>query len=124
MPFIEGAAQDRLIWFVTLFPSGLVALFFVTLWFSPAKLYGPGDYKTDEAFLSTIKRIGVYAPASDAAEKLRAFWKPGGVVNEANAKALQEWLRANRVGTDSIAAFLTSADFKTQREQAVAHFGL
>ena len=30
LPFLEAAAQDRLVWFVTLFPCGLVVLFFVT----------------------------------------------------------------------------------------------
>lgn len=125
LPFIAGEPLDRLIWFVTLFPSALVALFFITLWLSPAKLYGPGDYKSDESFLSTIsKTTGVYAPASDAEIKLRNFWKPGGVVNEENAKALQHWLIANDVGTDSIANFLASTEFKVQRQEAVAHFGL
>jgi hypothetical protein len=123
LPFLEAAAQDRLVWFVTLFPCGLVVLFFVTLWVWPGKLYGPGDYKTDEAFLSTISK-GVYASTGDAAQKLRAYWKPGGVVNEVHAKALQAWLLSNNAGTDSIAEFLASAEYKDQRDRAVAHFGL
>jgi hypothetical protein len=127
LPFIDSSAQDRLIWFVTLFPSVLVVLFFLTLWVSPRKLYGPGDYKTDEAFLAaqgTIRISEVYAPASDTAQKLRNFWKPGGIVNEENAKALQDWLRRNEIGIDSITLFLTSQDYKAQRERAVADLRL
>ena len=127
LPFLNEAPDDRivLIWFVVLFPSALVLLFFGTLWVAPARLYGPGDYKSDEAFLSTIKkRTDVYSADDDSAKKLRDFWKPGGVVDPANGKALLDWMIANGVGTSSIALFLRSADYRTQRDKAVADLNL
>jgi hypothetical protein len=128
LPFIKDpGSQEILLLFVTLFPSALVALFFLTLWISPARLYGPGDFKSDEGYLAaqtTLRISEVYIPTGDAARKLRDFWKPGGSVDEANAKALQEWLSTNDVGTNSIAAFLASEEYRKAREQAVAHFSL
>ncbi len=129
LPFIDesGAARLILVWFVVLFPSGLVLLFFVTLWASPQKLYGPGDFQSDGGYLAaqrTVKITEAYVPAGDAAEKLRKFWKPDGKVNAANGRQLEEWLEQNQVSTSSITAFLASEEFKADRERAIAHFGL
>jgi len=129
LPFLGDAPDERgiLIWFVVLFPSALVLLFFATLWLSPQKLYGPGDFKSDEGYLAaqqTLKTTETYVPAGDAAEKLRGFWKPGGTVDETNARSLEEWLAENHVGTSSITAFLASEEFRAERDRAIAHFGL
>jgi hypothetical protein len=126
LPFIDGASQERLIWFVTLFPSGLVGLFFLTLWFSPRSLYGPKDFQTDEGYLAaqTTLVISEAYSAGDSAQKLRSFWMSDGVTNEENAAALRQWMEDNEVGANSITAFLNGAAYRKQRDRAVAHFNL
>jgi hypothetical protein len=125
LPFITGEAQDRLIWFVTLFPSALVALFFVTLWASPRRLYGPGDFKSDEGYLAAqMTLVSQVKIQGDAARKLRLFWKTDGNINEANAKALQKWMQDNGIGTDLITVFITAQEYAEDRDRAVAHFAL
>jgi hypothetical protein len=126
LPFVDGEAQDRLIWFVTLFPSALVALFFLTLWISPRRLYGPGDFKTDEGYLAAqTTLVSQVKIQGDATRKLRSFWKPdGSSVNEANAKALLKWMQDNDIGTDLITVFITAQEYAEDRDRAVAHFAL
>lgn len=46
--------QAIFIWFVILFPSALVILFFITLNFNPKVLYSPGDFKDENNFITTM----------------------------------------------------------------------
>jgi hypothetical protein len=46
--------QGIFIWFVMLFPTFLVACFFLTLNFNPQVLYAPSDFKNEENFLDII----------------------------------------------------------------------
>jgi hypothetical protein len=46
--------QGIFIWFVMLFPTFLVAFFFLTLNFNPRVLYAPSDFKNEENFLNII----------------------------------------------------------------------
>jgi uncharacterized membrane protein len=59
-------------------------------------------------------------------ELLRAFWRAPDCkqVNTKNAEDLRAWMRDNRVPTISIPAFIRGAQFKRQRDQAVAFFKL
>lgn len=41
LPLLSGETQSLYVWFLMLFPSGLVMLFFLTLWFNHKCLYGP-----------------------------------------------------------------------------------
>lgn len=51
---LDGDVQSIFVWFVMLFPSALVLLFFVTLWWKPTSLYAPGDYADESNFLEAI----------------------------------------------------------------------
>lgn len=44
--------QERLVWFVVIFPCAVLAAFLWLVAKHHKKLYGPGDYRTDEGFLS------------------------------------------------------------------------
>ena len=123
----EAVVQLPLTLFVTLFPSTLLFLFFLTLWISPQRLYGPGDFRTDEGYLAAQKVVRtseVYVPGGVPAEKLRDFWKPGGKVDAANAAKLRDWLAANNMDTSSIATFLALEEYEQDRKRAVDHFSL
>lgn len=47
---VDKELQGIFIWFVILFPTLLIILFFVTLNFNTKVIYAPSDYKTDESF--------------------------------------------------------------------------
>lgn len=49
--------QKIFIWFVMIFPSLLVFLFFVTLNFNSKVLYAPSDYKDESNFISLVKKV-------------------------------------------------------------------
>jgi hypothetical protein len=127
LPFLKAEDQLPLILFVTLFPSTLLLLFFLTLWISPQRLYGPSDFRSDEGYLAAqrvVKTSEVYVPGGVPAQKLRDFWKPGGIVNQANASKLRDWLAANNMDTNSIATFLAWEEYEEDRKRAVADFSL
>jgi len=44
--------QTIFIWFVMIFPSALVVIFFLVLIFKREVLYAPSDYKSDETFIN------------------------------------------------------------------------
>ncbi|CAH6896269.1 conserved hypothetical protein [Vibrio chagasii] len=53
LPNLEPEIQGLYVWFLMLFPSGLVAAFFVVLWFKNTVLYAPTDYRNDQSFMDT-----------------------------------------------------------------------
>lgn len=52
LPFLSQASQLRYIWFLMLFPSALVVLFFGVLWFKHRVLYAPSDFRDDQSFMA------------------------------------------------------------------------
>ncbi|MFY3456951.1 hypothetical protein ACOTJD_09840 [Achromobacter xylosoxidans] len=60
LPMLAPAVQSIYVWFLMLFPSGLVALFFYTLHTKRDALYGPSDYNDEKNFMDLIR------PASGA----------------------------------------------------------
>ena len=52
---LAGINQTIIIAFMVVFPSALMVFFFLTVWFRPAHLYGPGDFTKDENFLRGIR---------------------------------------------------------------------
>src|SRR3989338_10972590 len=58
MPFLSETNQAYFIWFVMLFPTLLVSLFFWTLHKNHRVLYGPGDYKDERNFMPTQDQYG------------------------------------------------------------------
>ena len=57
LPFILPANQVTFMWFLMVFPTLLVAIFFLTLNFNHAVLYAPSDFRDDQAFLDALKGI-------------------------------------------------------------------
>ncbi|MFA6918203.1 MAG: hypothetical protein WC285_05255 [Candidatus Gracilibacteria bacterium] len=55
LPFIDIINQNIFIWFLIIFPSSLVAIFFATLNFNHKVLYSPSDYKDEGNFVKTFK---------------------------------------------------------------------
>jgi hypothetical protein len=49
---LSAGNQERLVWFVVIFPCAVLAAFLWLVAKHHKKLYGPGDYRTDEGFLS------------------------------------------------------------------------
>lgn len=127
LPMVEGAVQGVFVWFVMLFPVLLVVLFFVTLNWNHGVLYAPSDFTDESNFLRTLfgdqsadgVTIQGYSSKADVQAKLREFWKPGGTVNSANEKVLQDWLMANALPGLPITSFLYGANHASARQQAV-----
>jgi hypothetical protein len=51
--------QGIFIWFIIIFPSVLVLIFFFTLNFNPKVLYAPSDFSNEENFLKTLGKSAV-----------------------------------------------------------------
>jgi hypothetical protein len=52
--FSDPELQKTFIWFVMLFPTLLVVLFFITWNFNPKVMYAPSDFKDESNFISTL----------------------------------------------------------------------
>lgn len=125
LPLADAAAQEKLVWFVILFPTVLMALFFLTLWTNAKLLYGAQDLDTDEARLQllgvtpiSVSPILEAAKADAATEKLQEFWKPGGTVAPENATRLKKWLIEHNIETP-LAIFIDGSLYAEDRQRAV-----
>lgn len=61
--YLSDGTKNIFIWFIIIFPSLLVILFFITLNFNPKVLYAPSDFRDDKIFLNSIS--GSFNTASD-----------------------------------------------------------
>lgn len=57
LPFLAPEKQSAYIWFLMLFPAGLVLLFFFTLNFNHVALYAPSDYNNDQGFMQANGKV-------------------------------------------------------------------
>ena len=57
LPFLNEPQQGIYIWFLMIFPAGLVAAFFVTLNFNHVALYAPSDFNNDNGFMLANGKI-------------------------------------------------------------------
>lgn len=51
---VPESLQSIFLWFIILFPSILVLIFFLTLNFNPKVLYAPSDFSNEDNFLKTL----------------------------------------------------------------------
>ncbi|WP_167348451.1 hypothetical protein [Paenibacillus etheri] len=58
--------QKIFIWFVMLFPIGLVGLFFLVLLFNHKVLYAPSDFSNDQLFVDLLNKGKVQSVLKDA----------------------------------------------------------
>lgn len=55
LPFVADANQLIYIWFLMLFPTLLVVLFFLTLNFNPKVLYAPSDFRDESNYMEIFR---------------------------------------------------------------------
>ena len=55
LPFVADANQITYIWFLMLFPTLLVLLFFLTLNFNPKVLYAPSDFRDEGNYMEIFR---------------------------------------------------------------------
>lgn len=56
LPFLDKENQVTYVWFLMLFPTLLVIMFFATLNWNHGVLYAPSDYQNDAAFVQIYAR--------------------------------------------------------------------
>ncbi|EEZ5248811.1 hypothetical protein ACEOS4_004553 [Escherichia coli] len=56
LPFLDKENQVTYVWFLMLFPTILVIMFFATLNWNHGVLYAPSDYQNDDAFVQIHAR--------------------------------------------------------------------
>ena len=56
LPFIDTINQSVYVWFLMVFPTLLILLFFLTLNFNHKVLYAPSDYKNEDNFFQSLPR--------------------------------------------------------------------
>ncbi|MBI2768555.1 MAG: hypothetical protein HYX47_02935 [Burkholderiales bacterium] len=81
LPILDTDTQAVYVWFLMIFPTLLIILFFVTLWRWPTSLYAPSDYKSDESFLQSL-------PKATVEEKVQKITKE--IVDEQNEPVLPQ----------------------------------
>lgn len=59
LPFVASDNQNLYIWFLMLFPFGLVAFFFATLNWNYRVLYAPSDFRDEDNFVSILQKSTV-----------------------------------------------------------------
>ncbi len=77
LPFIAEGNQAIFVWFLMIFPSLLVVVFFLTLNFNSKALYAPSDYQNEDNYLqihrydkATKEEVGVRVSVSDQIQSL------------------------------------------------------
>lgn len=55
LPQLSEAVQFQFVWFVMLFPTLLVILFFLTLWVKREAFYAPSDFTNEENFMKNLR---------------------------------------------------------------------
>ncbi|WP_417381234.1 hypothetical protein [Gimesia sp.] len=59
LPLLEPVTQSIYVWFLMLFPMGLVGIFFFVLYKKHHVLYAPSDFKEDNTFLDLLESQSV-----------------------------------------------------------------
>ena len=56
LPFVNPELQKPFLWFLMLFPTLLVAVFFLTLNFNSRVLYAPSDFSNENNFMCALEK--------------------------------------------------------------------
>lgn len=67
---VEPQYQGTFIWFVMLFPTTLVLLFFFVLFTKPHVLYSPSDFRADESYISIQKGLVDFVKNKNIEDKI------------------------------------------------------
>ena len=122
LPVMDAATQARFVWFLMLFPAGVVLLFFATLNWNAKVLYAPSDYRDERYFVGAI--TGRFARGDRDAEILKEYWKPGGKIDPQHEADLRKWMRDNGIDATSVSYFLRNQALESARRKAVEDLGL
>lgn len=124
LPLIDAELQAIFIWFVMLFPTALVATFFLILLYRREILYAPSDFRDDNAFMQIAGYTS--SDSSDHIQKLSTFWKgEDGTINAEHESQLKAWMKDNDLAhLPSITYFLHGAEHAKLREKAVVDLKL
>lgn len=76
LPFLNSATQDIYVWFLMLFPAGLISLFFGTLFFRHHVLYAPSDFRSDDGFTNLFQSARADIVIREKKEELTAVAPP------------------------------------------------
>jgi hypothetical protein len=67
---IAPELQSRFLWFVMVFPAGIVLLFFLILFFKNSVLYAPSDFKDEQNYLIALGIKTVSANLEEISQQL------------------------------------------------------
>jgi len=84
LPFLQPDVQYTFVWFLMLFPTGLVLLFFATLIFRHYVLYAPSDYSDPSSFERVFQQSKREVLIDKIAETAREDEKNGDEDDEIN----------------------------------------
>lgn len=62
---LSSELQEIFIWFVMLFPTLLVILFFMVIFKKPTALYAPSDFKDEDNYIKTVTNIKLESKLED-----------------------------------------------------------
>lgn len=131
LPALEKDIQSIFVWFVMLFPVTLLVLFFVTLWFKPVVLYGPGDFDDEQNFVDLNKKsseiqteVAVNGAVVDYSRILRTYWQPDGKINRSNERRLKEKIMEHCSNELSIPFFLLAKEYGQTRKKVAEELNL
>jgi len=65
---IDTEYIGHIVWFIILFPTLIVILFFITLWIKRESLYSPMEFRDDDSFLGLLQKVDRLEAKQDAAE--------------------------------------------------------
>lgn len=100
LPFIAESNQSIYIWFLMLFPTLLVIIFFLTLNWNHEVLYAPSDYKNENNFFKSLRN----ATTEEKIEKLKEEIDEVADVNNNNANKIPNYTdSANEPNNDNVA---------------------
>lgn len=102
LPFVEKGNQQIFVWFLILFPIGLVVLFFLTLNFNPKVLYAPSDYTNEDNFMKMFDRATPDEQTKKIKKDIESIKKMSEV--ESSQEDISEEKNSKLMGTERILA--------------------
>lgn len=65
---VETKYVGHVVWFIILFPTLIVLLFFITLWAKRESFYSPMEFRDDQSFLALLTKVDRLEARQEAAE--------------------------------------------------------
>ncbi len=65
---VETAYVGHIVWFIILFPTLIVLLFFITLWVKRESFYSPMEFREDKSFMALLTKVNHIEARQEAAQ--------------------------------------------------------